>query len=266
MKHTKYQIPDTKYSLTIGWLYPGLMSTYGDRGNVTCLRKRSEWRNIRATVLPIELSTSAKALDSCDLVIGGGAQDKAQELVIGDLRERKKHTLKTMFDRGVPGLFVCGSPQLLGAYYTTAEGKRLEGLGIFDYYTIHPGADTPRCIGNTAGEILFNFQFSIFNSRKTIVGFENHGGRTYLGKNAQPFARVLKGNGNNGKDGYEGAVYKNVIACYYHGPFLPKNPHVADLLLLTALAVKYGKEIRLSPLDDAMEWTAHETMLRRLGL
>lgn len=266
MKHTKYQILNTKYNLTIGWLYPDLMSTYGDRGNLFCLRKRLEWRGIGVTVLPIEVSTSAKDLGSCDLVIGGGAQDKAQELVIGDLREHKKKTLHTMFDRGVPGLFVCGSPQLLGAYYTTAEGKRLEGLGIFDYYTVHPGADTPRCIGNTAGEICHSSLVVGHLQRKTIVGFENHGGRTYMGKSAQPFARVLKGYGNNGEDGHEGAVYKNVIACYYHGPFLPKNPHVADWLLATALAVKYGKEIPLAPLDDTMEWKAHGEMLKRMGL
>lgn len=251
-------------SLTIGWLYPDLMSTYGDRGNIICLRKRLEWRNIRVTLRSIEVTTSSSELDSCDLVIGGGAQDKAQELVIGDLREQKKQTLKRMFGRGVPGLFVCGSPQLLGVYYTTAEGKRLEGLDIFDFYTVHPGGDVPRCIGNTAGYVL-SPQSSVL-SRKTIVGFENHGGRTYLGKSAQPFARVKRGFGNNGKDGYEGAVYKNVIACYYHGPFLPKNPHIADWLITTALAVKYGKEIQLQPLDDAMEWRAHEEMLKRMGI
>ena len=114
---------------------------------------------------------------------------------------------------------------------------------------------------------LFNSTFNIQHlTKKTIVGFENHGGRTYLGKSAEPFAKVLVGYGNNGEDGSEGAVYKNVIACYYHGPFLPKNPHIADWLLSCALEMKYGKSVELEPLDDLLEWKAHEFMLKRLGV
>ena len=163
-----------------------------------------------------------------------------------------------MFENNVPGLFVCGSPQLLGHWYMTGDCKKLNGLGIFDFVTRHFGHDKPRCIGNTAGKLV--------NLEKTIVGFENHGGRTYLGKNCQPFAKILKGYGNNGEDGYEGAVYKNVIACYYHGPFLPKNPHVADWLIAKSLEVKYKRKIQLEPLDDTLEWQAHEFMLKRLDV
>ncbi|MBM3283391.1 cobalamin biosynthesis protein CobQ [Candidatus Gottesmanbacteria bacterium] len=251
-------------TLTIGWLYPDLMSTYGDRGNIICLSRRCQWRNISVKILSIEIGINKEDVKTCNLIIGGGAQDRQQEIVAKDLKKNKKEILKNMFLRGIPGLFVCGSPQLLGHYYMTGDGTRLEGLGIFDFETRHFGHNKPRCIGNTAGKIIFNFQFSIFNKRKTIVGFENHGGRTYLGKNCQLFAKVLSGYGNNGEDGYEGAVYKNVIACYYHGPFLPKNPHIADWLIGKALEVKYNKDIKLKPLDDTLEWQAHEFMLKRL--
>ncbi|MBI2616990.1 cobalamin biosynthesis protein CobQ [Candidatus Gottesmanbacteria bacterium] len=249
--------------LTVGWLYPDLMSTYGDRGNVIVLSKRSEWRSIPLSVIPISFETSRKDLLSCNLVLGGGAQDREQELVANDLRLNKGKTLKEMFTRGIPGLFVCGSPQLLGKYYMTGDGKKLLGLGIFQFVTKHFGHDKPRCIGNTAGKVV-GIPLSEIGKRETIVGFENHGGRTYLGQNDKPFAQVLKGYGNNGEDGYEGAVYKNVIACYYHGPFLSKNPHIADWLLTKALEIKYGKIQTLTPLNDRLEWKAHMLMLSRL--
>lgn len=254
----------SRQSLIIGWLYPDLMSTYGDRGNIFCLQRRLEWRGMEAQILPITVDTTANEVSSCDLIVGGGAQDRAQELAITDLRDHKKKSLQTLFRRGVPGLFVCGAPQLLGHYYTTAEGKKLEGLGLIDYYTVHPGLDQPRCIGNTVGEIPPDFSVPGVSFRRTIVGFENHGGRTYLGSNTRPFAKVLIGNGNNGTDGTEGAVQDHVIACYYHGPLLAKNPHIADWLLTKALSVKYGKEIPLSSLDDQLEWHAHDVMLSRL--
>lgn len=262
------------YMLVIGWLYPDLMSTYGDRGNIIVLQRRCEWRNIKVAVKSIEFTTTNTELESCDLVIGGGAQDRQQELVIKDLLGKKGKSLKKMFVRGVPGLFVCGSPQLLGHFYMTGDGKKLPGLSIFDFVTRHFGHDKPRCIGNTAGEViaikLSSYQAknsiaqSLNRSIATIVGFENHGGRTYLGKNIKPFAKVMKGYGNNGEDGYEGAVYKSVIACYYHGPFLSKNPHIADWLISRALEIKYNKMIELEPLDDSLEWKAHDFILKKL--
>ena len=241
-------------SITIGWLYPELMSTYGDRGNIFVLTKRCEWRGIHVSVLPIDFHSTINNLRSCDLVFGGGAQDRQQGILVDDLREKKGPILKKMFDRGVPGLFVCGAPQLLGHYYMTGDGKKLEGLGIFDMVSKHFGKSKPRCIGNTIGKLP---------DGKTIVGFENHGGRTYLGKGVKPFARVIRGCGNNGEDGTEGAVYKNCIATYSHGPFLPKNPHIADWLIAKTLEIKYNKKIPLEPLDDSLEWQAHEAVLQR---
>jgi CobQ-like glutamine amidotransferase family enzyme len=253
------------YKLTIGWLYPELMSTYGDRGNIIVLTKRCEWRNIKAEILRIDFATSKEELLSCDLVFGGGAQDRQQGIVINDLRIHKGPVLKEMFGNAIPGLFVCGAPQLLGSYYMTGDGRKLEGLGIFDMVSKHFGKDKPRCIGNTAGEL--DSGFSILDFRKnTIVGFENHGGRTYLGAGVKPFAKVLYGNGNNGEDGTEGAIFNNCIATYSHGPFLPKNPHIADWLIAKALEIKYGKTIKLDDLDDSLEGQAHEFMLKRLGI
>lgn len=251
-------------SIKIGWLYPELMSTYGDRGNIICILKRCEWRKIVTKIVRINTGAKISVIEDCDLIIGGGAQDRQQGVAINDLLS-KKGIYKKLFGKGIPGLFVCGSPQLLGHFYMTGDGKKLEGLGIFDFVTKHSGYDKPRCIGNTAGEVL-GCELSVVSSKKTIVGFENHGGRTYLGKNCKPFAKVIKGYGNNGEDGFEGAVYKNVIACYYHGPFLPKNPHIADWLISRALEIKYKKKIKLDPLNDTLEWNAHQYMLKRMGV
>jgi CobQ-like glutamine amidotransferase family enzyme len=252
-----------KHELTIGWLYPELMSTYGDRGNIFVLKKRSEWRGIEVTVVPIEFKTTAEEIASCDLIFGGGAQDRQQGIVIDDLRQKKGPVLKTFFDGGKPGLFVCGAPQLLGHYYMTGDGTKLEGLGIFDMESKHFGKSKPRCIGNVVADIGEGFRVQGLGYRNTIVGFENHGGRTYLGEGVKPFAKVLYGNGNNGEDGTEGAVYNNCIATYSHGPFLPKNPHIADWLIVKALEIKYKKEVELKPLDDALEWQAHEAIVER---
>lgn len=257
----------SEYRITIGWLYPDLMSTYGDRGNILCLIKRCRWRSINVEIQKIDHKTTNKELSVCDVILGGGAQDRQQELAAADLRKKGK-SLISLFHAGTPGLFVCGSPQLLGHYYMTGDGKKLEGLGFFDYVTKHFGHDKPRCIGNTAG-IITGITVGVQNFEplpNTIVGFENHGGRTYLGTETKPFAKVLHGFGNNGEDGTEGAVKENVIACYYHGPLLAKNPHIADWLIRKALAQKYGKEVHLPPLDDSLEWQAHRVMLQRLGI
>lgn len=254
-------------NMTIGWLYPELMSTYGDRGNIFVLTKRCEWRKIDVNVVRIEFDTTVKELLSCDLIFGGGAQDRQQGIATENLL-KKGPVLKKLFDRGVPGLFVCGAPQLLGHYYMTGDGKRLTGLGIFDMESKHFGNDKPRAIGNVVAKLNEDFfkggpSGSSGRLSDTIIGFENHGGRTYLGKGVKPFATIVKGNGNNGEDGTEGAVYKNCIATYSHGPFLPKNPHIADWLIRKALELKYKKKIVLPDLEDTLEWQAHDFMLNR---
>jgi len=240
-------------SIRIAWLYPDLMSTYGDRGNIICLEKRCQWRGIEARVTQVTLETPARELAHCDLIFMGGAQDRQQKLVGEDFLKRKGPVVKEMVENGTPALFVCAAYQFIGHYYKPYQGEKIPGAGIFDLYTEHPGDQEKRFIGNVTAEII--------STKKTIVGFENHGGRTYLGSKLQPFARVKRGFGNNGEDGYEGAVYKNAIGSYFHGPLLPKNPHIADWLIQKALEKKYKALQPLSILDDSLEWQAHNQML-----
>jgi lipid II isoglutaminyl synthase (glutamine-hydrolysing) len=257
-----------KKQLTIGWLYPDLMSTYGDRGNIIALRRRCEWREIEFSVLPINHETNIDDLKKVDMIFGGGSQDREQEIVMRDLRGKKQEIIRNLIEDNVPALFVCGSPQLMGRYYEPAVGLRIEGIGIFDIVTKNPGPDVPRCIGNIVAKVYWeNLNPNPYNlTPNFIVGFENHGGRTYLGNNVKPFAKVIKGNGNNGEDGTEGVIYKNAVGCYFHGPFLPKNPSIADYFIKTTLEVKYKKEITLKQLDDSLEYKANQAIVRKLGI
>jgi len=248
------------YSLTIGWLYSDLMSTYGDRGNIIVLQKRCEWRDIEIKIQKISIETKPEIISSCDLLFMGGAQDTQQEIVEKDLKGKKGKLLQKAIENEIPGLYICGAYQFLGNYYKDADGKKIEGLGIFDLYTINPGVNTKRLIGNTLIKVDNQEPISY------LVGFENHGGRTYLGKNIKPLGKVIKGFGNNGEDGMEGAVYKNSIGSYFHGPILPKNPYLADWLIQTALEKKYQKDCELKPLDDALETKAHDFIAKRLGV
>jgi CobQ-like glutamine amidotransferase family enzyme len=251
--------------LTIGWFYPELMSTYGDRGNITCLLQRMQWRGFQANIVSLDREASLREIKKIDIFVGGGAQDRQQEIVMRDLRGEKSKLISDMIENHTPGIFTCGSPQLLGRYYEPAFGKRIEGLGIFDMVSVHPGIGVPRCIGNIVVKTgdFFNKYKDFKNYNNYLVGFENHGGRTYLGKNVKPLGRVVMGFGNNGEDKTEGAIYKNAFATYLHGPILPKNPFFADLLLSLALEKKYHKKIQLEQLDDELEQKAHDFMVKR---
>ncbi|MBI2029119.1 cobalamin biosynthesis protein CobQ [Candidatus Gottesmanbacteria bacterium] len=236
-----------KLSLTILWMYPDLMSTYGDRGNIIVLTKRSQWRGIVVNIIE-------NGIEKADLIFMGGAQDRQQKIVSRDLFSKKGEILRQKIEEGVPGLFICGAYQFLGHYYLPAEGDKIPGLSIFDAYTRHYGLQKPRAIGNIVID---------WNGKK-LVGFENHGGRTYLGKKVRPFGLVLKGYGNNGEDKTEGAVYKNAYGTYLHGPILPKNPEFADFLIQKALEVKYKKEIKLKSLDNSLEQQAKKSILQKI--
>lgn len=256
------------FKLNIAWLYPDLMSTYGDRGNIIVLQKRCEWRDINARVIPITLETRNSALYNSDLIFMGGAQDRQQKLAARDFLKRKGPVVKEMVETGIPALFVCAAYQFVGHYYKPYQGENIHGAGIFDLYTEHPGDQARRLIGNVVAEIITsNFKLETLNFtnfknfKNSIVGFENHGGRTYLGKKMKPFAKVIKGYGNNGEDGFEGAVYKNAVGSYFHGPLLSKNPQIADWLIAKALEVKYMKKIVLNTLDDTLEQRAHAAVL-----
>lgn len=233
-----------KKQLTIGWLYPKLMNIYGDRGNLLVLQKRSQWRDIEVKIELLDLGFEHSRLASCNLIVMGGAQDRQQETVSKDLFKAKP-IIEGLIEKNIPGLYVCGAYQFLGKYYEEANGEKIKGLGIFDLYTKNPGINEKRLIGNAA--------FKALDLDYTLLGFENHGGRTYLGKNVKPFGKVIKGFGNNAEDGFEGAVYKNSFGTYLHGPLLSKNPLFADYLIEKALEVKYKAKINLEKLDDTLE-------------
>ncbi len=255
--------------LRIGWLYPTLMSTYGDRGNVICLQQRCQWRNIAVEIVRLDQAAPASLLSTVDIIVGGGAQDRQQEIVMRDLQGEKAAQLRAKLNGGTPGVFTCGSPQLLGNYYEPGVGQRIDGLGVLDLVTKHPGLDTPRCIGNMVFELqppeLVAALKPLWPEAPVIIGFENHGGRTYLGDVA-PLGKVIKGYGNNGEDGWEGAFHRHAIATYSHGPLLPKNPFLADWLIQTALQEKYQTAIELRKLDDHVALQARAAMFARLEL
>lgn len=234
--------------IKIGWLYPTLMNVYGDIGNIKVLQKRLEWRKIDSKILYLDLGFKITELDSCDILIMGGAQDRQQTIVAKDLSKKKK-TLFEKIESGIPGLYICGAYQFLGHYYKGADGNKIEGLGIFDLYT--ENLNQERLIGNLAAQSEIG---------GTLIGFENHGGRTYLGQNIKPLAKVINGFGNNGNDKTEGAIYKNSIGTYLHGPILPKNPRLADYLLEIAVGEK------LEPLDDDLENKARKVIAKRLNV
>ncbi len=232
------------------------MNIYGDRGNVIVLEKRCKDRGINVTVREIGVGSTEKDLQSCDLLMMGGAQDMQQEIVAKDLQKKKK-AFAQMIEDGVPGLYICGGFQYLGQYYKTADGTKLPQLGVLDMYTENPGRE--RLIGNIAVELSPELGIT-----GTIVGFENHGGRTILGKSIKPLGKVLKGYGSNDSAQEEGAVYKNSIGTYFHGPILPKNPMIADWLIEKALEKKYGEKVMLTPLDDSLAASAREAILARM--
>lgn len=232
-------------TINICHLYPDLMDTYGDKGNIITLVKRCQWREIKVSVA--EISIGDKFPDS-DFFFFGGGQDRAQEIVGRDLQS-KANDLKSKVERGASLLSICGGYQLLQNFFKTLDGVEIKGIGLFDAHTL---GSTTRMIGNLLIESKEHGQ---------LIGFENHSGKTYLGAKLQPLGSVVKGYGNNGEDKTEGAIYKNAFGCYLHGSLLPKNPHFADYLIEKALERRYGK-IKLKLLDDTIELQAHEAAVK----
>lgn len=243
-------------NINIGWLYPDLMNTYGDRGNIITLCYRAKMMGIEPLVKKISINESAYLISKVDLIFMGGAQDKQQEIVNQDLKI-KGSFLKKAINEGMPGLYVCGAYQFLGKYYKEADGNIINGIGVFDLYTESPGLNVSRCIGNIV------IESEKFPGVK-LVGFENHGGRTYLADKRLAFARVVKGYGNNGEDKTEGIYYKNSFGTYLHGPILPKNPELADYLIKKAIERKYGKNVKLKKLDNSWENKARNWVIDKL--
>jgi len=224
-----------KQSLKITHLYPKEMNIYGDTGNVLVLTKRLEWRGIGAEVVKVGVGDDIP--DDTDILVSGGGQDTGQIKVQNDLL-KKSDSLHALADSGVAMIVICGTYQLFGKRFITHHEKEIKGIGIFDMETI---ASHDRLIGN------------IVTSSKwgSLVGYENHSGKTYLADGLEALGRVTKGAGNNGADKSEGAVRDNVFGSYLHGPILPKNPHLADELIKRALNRKY-EQVELTDLDDTL--------------
>ena len=235
--------------LRICHLYPDVLNLYGDRGNVLAFKKRLAWRGIGCAVT--ELPIGEKLVPGrFDLFFIGGGQDFEQGLLMDDLRSGKGAEIKSAVEDGLAFLAVCGGYQLMGRSYETHTGEKYAYLGALDLETV--GAKE-RMIGNFAFDTDFG----------PVVGFENHSGRTSLGPGVRPLGHVIRGYGNNGSDGTEGARYLNTFCTYSHGPVLPKNPALCDGILLAALERKYGAA-SLEPLDDFAEREAHESVLKMI--
>jgi CobQ-like glutamine amidotransferase family enzyme len=237
-------------TLRVCSLYPELMNIYADRGNIAVLRARCEWRGLGFELAASSLRDRLDP-DAHDLFYIGGGQDRDQAAVARDMAATKREALHAAAGRGAVVLAVCGGYQLLGHHYELS-GEQLPGVGLVDLRTVRE--EGPRLIGNCAIEA------DLGTGPRVIAGFENHGGRTYLGPGEKPLGRVLAGHGNNGRDGFEGVHRGNVIGTYLHGPLLPKNVWLADRLIELALG------IGLEPLDDALEEAAHASARRAAGL
>lgn len=235
-------------------MYADVLDLYGDRGNIAALRYRSEQRGIEFALETCSIGERAD-LTGVDLVFIGGGADHEQSIVATDLLRRKSQ-FEEAVSKGVSFLLICGAYQLWGSHYIDASNRRLEGLGIGDYYTVSDGKN--RCIGNVLMEV------NLDGKAVEVIGFENHGGQTK--GVATPAGRVIRGHGNlfsahpesEEPRRFEGYAEDGVFGTYLHGPLLPKNPILADYFIAKALGM------RLQELDDSLEQRAFETMKQRI--
>jgi CobQ-like glutamine amidotransferase family enzyme len=233
--------------VTIVQLYPKSMNIYGDWGNVLVIKRRLEWHGYEPEL--IEYNQGDSFPETADIIIGGGGQDSGQDKIQDDLLAIGAR-LKKLAESGTPMLVICGLYQLFGNFFKTQDNHILEGIGLFDIET-HAGPE--RLIGNT---LVKSSEFG------DIIGYENHSGQTFLGRDVKPLGQIIKGAGNNGQDGTEGVRYKNVIGSYLHGSLLPKNPQLADFLIEKAVAKKFGEFIP-AVIDDSFAEQARSVALKR---
>ena len=224
----------TQKTINVLHLYPNSMNIYGDMGNVLTIKRRLEWHGYQPNVIGYNQGDEFPA--EVDIVIGGGGQDSGQLAVQDDLIKIKDQ-LQELATGGTPMLVICGLYQLFGHRFLTSDGTEIKGIELLDVDTI---AGSERMIGNI---ITDSDDFG------PIVGFENHSGKTTLGPNATPLAKVRLGAGNNGQDETEGARQHNIIGSYLHGSLLPKNPLIADFLIETAAVRKFGS-FKNMPIED----------------
>ena len=231
-------------------MYPDLLNSYGDAGNVAILTHRLAARGFKANVHPVSVKDKFEP-DAYDIVLLGGGQFHEQSVVAEDLMRDKGAALKDYVHAGKVALLICGGYQLAGEYYVDDKGEREDGLGILPIYST---SGDVRLIGNIVVEA---------ENGELYTGFENHLGKTYIG-DLQPLGRVVNGFGNNGEDGYEGCVFKNTYATYMHGPLLSKNPEIADRMIETAFKLR-GEDVKLEPIDDEWERLAKATQIRKIS-
>jgi CobQ-like glutamine amidotransferase family enzyme len=234
------------------------MNIYADRGNLLVLERRCRWRGIGYELCASGLGEPLDA-GAHDLFYLGGGQDRDQRLCAEDLVTTKSGALHEAAARGAVVLGVCGGYQLLGHSYAL-DGEEMPGVGLLDVRTVRE--DGPRLIGNVAIDVTLG-ETEADGGARVLAGFENHGGRTRLGDRQGALGRVLKGHGNDGRSGLEGARSGNTIGTYLHGPLLPKNVWFADWLIARALGIDAAE---LQPLDDALEREAHLSARRAAGL
>jgi lipid II isoglutaminyl synthase (glutamine-hydrolysing) len=239
--------------ILVGHLYPEYLNIYADRGNIAVLASRAAWRGHELVVRSIGLGEPVRAGEHDLLYIGGG-QDREQALIAPDLAA-KRTGIHEAVAAGAAVLAVCGGYQLLGRFYRDVSGAELPGVALFPHETI---AGERRMIG----DVLLECELEP-GVRRTLVGFENHAGRTLLDPGAEPLGRVVAGFGNDGQSGYEGCRVARAIGTYLHGPLLPRNPWLADWLLTQALAHRLGEAPPLEPLADELEADAHRVAAER---
>lgn len=254
MRRGHHAVAGMTRTLRLCALYPELMNIYADRGNILMLTRRCEWRGIELELTAASLGQRIDP-EAHDLFYLGGGQDRDQLRCAEDLLDSKATALREAAARGAVLLGVCGGYQLLGRSYELGAGETIEGVGLLDVETVR--VNGPRLIGNVAIET------DVGITPRVLAGFENHGGRTRLLDGQAPFGRVLKGFGNDGGSGFEGARSGNAIGTYLHGPLLPKNAWFADWLVAAALGID---ERELPALPDELERAAHADALRAAGL
>ena len=248
--------------VTLGYLYPDVMSTYGDRGNIETILRRCGWRGIETEVRELRLGDPVRPGELDIIVIGSGGEAQ-QRLIAADLAGLKGPAVRQAVADGAAALAVGGGYELFGRFCQPGEGAELPGAGLFDAWTIrrrailggHYGTITEARADRVIGDLIVRWD------GKLLVGFENHSGATYLGESAQPLGQVLRGYGNRG-DGTEGALLGNAVGTHLRGPCLPRNPELADFLICAALRRRYGTG-ELMPLPDNLERAAHDVAMRR---
>jgi lipid II isoglutaminyl synthase (glutamine-hydrolysing) len=242
--------------LRLVWLYPELMNTYGDRGNVLILADLARRNQVPLEVVHFNQGDSSEILCNTDIFLMGGAQDRQQAVVMQDFTPDKQLIVTEQLQSGTPALLVCGAYQLFGRQYIAADGSSVPGVGLLPITTVSAPTIKQRLVGNCIVETAL---------WGTVIGFENHGGRTVLDSDATPLGRVIHGFGNTDTDGHEGILWQSVIGTYLHGCVLAKNPRMSEWLLQKALEKSSDSHKKISVTNNEVIEAARQEILRRWG-